>query len=84
MLGQFDTLEIELDNAQKPDEAYNAPRARVVLRASFDEQLGYPKRFQRRVLGTHHAIEWQVTRFDVVEGSAAAADDGNAKSLTEP
>ena len=67
VLGQFDTLEIELDNATRPGEVYNAPEARVVLRASFDERLGYPKQFQRRVLGTQYAIEWQVTRFDVVD-----------------
>ena len=65
--GQFDTLEQELANAERPDEAYHAPEAQVVLRAAFDEALGYPRRFQRRVLGTRHAIQWEVTRFQVIE-----------------
>ena len=67
VLGQFDTLEIELENATRPGEVYKAPEARVLLRASFDERFGYPTHFQRRVLGTQYAIEWRVTRFDVVD-----------------
>ena len=67
VLGQFDTLELELANAERPGEVYSAPEAQVVLRTSFDEQLGYPQRFQRRVLGTRYAIQWEVTRFRIVD-----------------
>lgn len=65
--GQFETIHIDLAGAEHPDQAFGvAPGTRAVIRAEFDERLGYPKFYQRILLGTGIHVEWTTTRFEVV------------------
>jgi hypothetical protein len=64
--GMFDTLYQELELAAQPDGAFGQPGARAVQRANFDDQLGFPRRYERFVLGTVYEIRWEVTRFEAV------------------
>lgn len=65
--GQFETIEIDLEAAKDPERGFGvAPGTRAVLRGEFDEQLGYPKFYQRILLGTGIHVEWKTTKFEVV------------------
>ncbi len=62
--GMFDTLEQELDMAANPAKAFNTPSAsEMIMWADFDPKLGYPKKYDRVVLGADFEVHWQVTRF---------------------
>lgn len=58
--GLFDFLDTELRNAAAARQTYDAAPEQVVLKVSFDDRLGYPRRFLRHVLGTQNSVEWQV------------------------
>lgn len=58
--GLFDFLDTELRNAAAAEQTYGASPDQVVLQARFDDELGYPRRFLRHVLGTRNGIEWVV------------------------
>jgi len=72
--GLFDFLESELRNAAAARQTYGAEPERVVLKASFDRELGYPRRFLRHVLGTRNSVEWEVESLTALPRSAAAGD----------
>ena len=60
----FDTLHQEIENAQDPDGPFGSPPgSQVVERAAFDERFGYPRRYQRIVMGTELEIAWEVVGF---------------------
>ena len=62
--GQFEMIERELENAANPQPAFGVKNpSQVVLRAEFDPQLGYPRRFHRDVLGKRQSMQWEVVRF---------------------
>jgi hypothetical protein len=68
---QFDYLRQELNGTENPAVAWNAPPgAMAVLRAEFDPQYGYPRRYHREVLGASLEQRWEVTRFEVVGPNA--------------
>jgi hypothetical protein len=72
--GQFDTIAEELEMAENPAKAFNAPGAtQVVIWAEFDPRLGYPLRYDRVVLGTDFEIHWKVTRFETVSAAESTA-----------
>ena len=61
---QFDTMAQDLDSAEHPTTGFGAPQgSRAVLRADFDPKYGYPRRYQRIVLGTDLNVEWETTHF---------------------
>jgi len=61
---QFDTIARDLLSAEDPVEGFGAPPgAKTVLRAEFDQEFGYPKRYYRIVLNTPLEVRWVVTRF---------------------
>jgi len=63
--GLFAFLETELGNAANPQRAYGVEDpAKVILRAKFDEQLGYPAVFMRHVIGTRLQVQWEVKAFN--------------------
>lgn len=63
--GMFDTIADELEMAKAPAKAFNAPAAsQVMQRADFDPSLGYPRRYDRVVLGADFEVHWRVTRFE--------------------
>lgn len=65
--GQFEMIEIDLEAAKDPAAGFGVqPGARAVLRAEFDPELGYPRFYQRILLGSNIQVEWRVTRFELV------------------
>lgn len=64
--GLFDVVEHDIECADDPTEGFGAsPGSRVVLRAVFDAELGYPRRYERLILGEPHLdMTWQITRFE--------------------
>jgi len=66
--GMFDTIEQELDLAEDPAASYKLPAgAQVAMWAEFDPKVGYPRRFDRVVLGADLEVHWKVTDFRVVD-----------------
>ncbi|HEU5434760.1 MAG TPA: DUF6174 domain-containing protein [Thermomicrobiales bacterium] len=74
--GMFDTLHQEIDNSQDPNGPFGSPPgSQVVERAAFDERFGYPRRYQRIVMGTELEIAWEVAGFREVLPAEASAGD---------
>jgi hypothetical protein len=66
--GLFDTMATELANARQPPASLGlADGSQLVLRASFDRELGYPTRFLRHIMGHQRGTEWEVVAFDRVD-----------------
>ena len=71
--GQVETIQRELNNRNERTQktfGVNNP-LRVVLRAEFDLQLGYPRKYYRVVLnpdqgGSDREISWQIVKFEEV------------------
>jgi hypothetical protein len=62
--GQFDTLIRELEMAADPQGEMNAPPgARIWLRAEFDPEFGYPRKFHRYASGGAIEMSWRTTAF---------------------
>ena len=67
--GMFDTLGQELENARNPAASFNTPAAsQMVMWAEFDVKYGYPRRYDRVVLGADFEVHWRVTRFEPIVG----------------
>ena len=65
--GMFDTLDRELENAEQGAQGFGAAAgSRAVMRCVFDEQFGYPRLYNRTVLGASLDVRWEVTHFNVV------------------
>lgn len=61
---QFDTIRQDMASAVEPQAGFGAPAgSKVLLRAEFDSQYGYPKRYRRYVLGTPLEVEWEIVEF---------------------
>jgi hypothetical protein len=64
--GQLEAMQTELTG--DPGVLFGVPdRSHVILRAEFDPQLGYPRQYERQVLGKAVEIGWQVLRFQPLE-----------------
>ena len=66
--GLFDTIHQEIELADNPAGPFGSPPgsppgSQVVERAAFDERLGYPRRYQRIVMGTPLEVAWEVVEF---------------------
>ena len=62
--GMFDFLAEELRHAAQPEKVYGvSDPSQIVLRAEFDSDLGFPRRFIRHVMGRSVGIEWEVRSF---------------------
>lgn len=62
--GIFVFLAEELANREHPDAAFGVSDPdEVVLRASFDPEYGYPRRFLRHVIGQRQSVEWDIVEF---------------------
>ncbi len=62
--GQLDTIGQELEMARDPASSFHDPRAaQMVMWAEFDPTLGYPRKYDRVVLGADFEVHWKVTRF---------------------
>jgi Family of unknown function (DUF6174) len=69
---QLDALGQELESARNPERAFGvASASSVVLRAEFDPRYGYPRIYQRIVLGQLSELRWEVTSFVPVESDDA-------------
>lgn len=63
--GMMDTIAEELEMAESPAKSFNASGAsEVIQRAEFDPEYGYPRKYDRVVLGADFEIHWEVTRFE--------------------
>ncbi len=61
---QLSMIHDELDGAGDAAKTFGAPPgSRVVQRARFDPELGYPLDYQRAVLGTPLEVEWRTIKF---------------------
>ncbi len=64
---QFETIRADFDSAEDPQRPFGAPAgSKVMMRAEFDPELGYPRNYQRQVLGTDLDVQWEVTRFEAI------------------
>jgi len=62
---QFEMIRQDFDSAEDPEGGFGAPAgSRAVFRAEFDPEFGYPRRYERVVLGTPLDAGWEVVRFD--------------------
>lgn len=58
-------LAIERELTGDPQTMFGVPdRSAVMLAARFDPQYGYPRLYQRHVLGKSLEIGWEVTKFE--------------------
>ncbi|HET6884136.1 MAG TPA: DUF6174 domain-containing protein [Pirellulales bacterium] len=64
--GLFEVLEHDMECSDDPTHGFGArPGSRAVLRAVFDERLGYPRKFERLILGEPHLdMTWEIIRFE--------------------
>lgn len=61
---QFAMIRQDLASARSPLKPFGVTSpGNVVLRADFDPELGYPRFYQRAVLGTQYDISWRAARF---------------------
>jgi len=88
--GMFNTMQSDVDNAEQhrlgtADEGV----PQVKLRAVFDPEFGYPKRYHRtelRKFGNNEVVSWEVRQFEVVSTvrsveltETSKSDDGTLK-----
>jgi hypothetical protein len=74
--GMFDTIHQEIEKARDPAGPFGSPPgSQVVERVAFDERFGYPRRYQRIVMGTELEIAWEVAEFREVEPANASVGD---------
>jgi len=63
---QFETIRQDFDSAETAGGFGAPPGTQTILKAAFDPRFGYPRRYERYVLGTNLDVEWAVTRFEAV------------------
>ena len=57
----------ELDNRADPPPGLGISDGdQMVLRATFDAELGYPTRFLRHLLGRQRSTEWEIVAFEAL------------------
>lgn len=68
--GLFEVLEHDIECSDDPTQGFGAsPGSHAVLRAVFDAQWGYPRKFERLILGEPHLdMTWQIVRFETHDG----------------
>ncbi len=64
---QFETIRQDFDSSETPGGFGAPPGVQTIIKAEFDSRYGYPRRYERHVLGTDLTVEWNVTRFTPVE-----------------
>lgn len=65
--GQLETIGQEMEMARHPSESFGTRgAAEVVMWAEFDPRYGYPRRYDRVVLGADIETHWETTRFVVI------------------
>jgi hypothetical protein len=63
--GMMDTIAEELEMAEDPAGSFGVSGAsEVIQRAQFDPEFGYPRKYDRVVLGADFEIHWEVTKFE--------------------
>ena len=64
----FDTIQRELEMAEGgPRGSPDAAGTKRELRARFDAELGFPRRFHRTVQGANQEVDWTVTEFKIIK-----------------
>jgi hypothetical protein len=64
--GLFEVIEHDIECSEDPTRGFGARRgSEAVLRAVFEPQLGYPRRFERLILGEPNLdMTWEITSFE--------------------
>lgn len=64
--GLFDVIEHDIDCSDDPTRGFGArPGSKAVLRAEFDSHIGFPRKFERLILGEPELdMTWDVIRFE--------------------
>jgi hypothetical protein len=70
--GMFRLIEMDLVNQATASKNGN----RLVVRAAFDEALGYPVRYLRHDYLSRTTVSWHVTRFDLLPANSQDATQG--------
>ncbi|MBI2826134.1 MAG: hypothetical protein HYX69_15755 [Planctomycetia bacterium] len=65
--GQLETIRQDFDSAETPGGFGVLAVTETVFRGEFDPRYGYPRRYQRNVLGTNLDVEWTATSFKAIE-----------------
>ncbi len=66
---QFETIRQDFDSAETSG-GFGAPAgSEVLIKAEFDREYGYPKRYQRFVLGTDLNVSWETSSFTAIDGT---------------
>ena len=77
--GQLETIGQELEMARDPAASFKTPGAtQMVMWAEFDPERGYPRQYDRVVLGANFEVHWKVTRFQPLPGK----DNGTPQKLS--
>lgn len=64
---QLEMIAQDLDSAEDPEAAFGvSSRSQVVMKADFDPRFGYPRVYQRAILGTGSELRWEITSFEVL------------------
>jgi hypothetical protein len=72
----FEIITRDLENAADPRRVFGVDDPdQVLLRAEFDPEFGYPRKYQRFVIGTGRApgageMRWEVSRFEPLPRTA--------------
>jgi hypothetical protein len=71
--GLFEVLEHDMECSDDPTRGFGAqPGSQAVLRAVFDSELGYPRKFERLILGEPNLdMTWEITLFEPFEDRPA-------------
>ncbi len=63
--GMMDTIAEELEMAESPAKSFNTSGAsEVIQRAEFDPTYGFPRKYDRVVLGADFETHWEITKFE--------------------
>ena len=66
--GMFDTMESDLINeADDQNQRLMSNSPQVTVRAKFHPDWHYPEKYQRIEWGTQYEVEWEVTKFTIVD-----------------
>ncbi len=76
--GMFRTIRSDIRARQRQQQSPKDPnQLRLLLRAAFDPQYGFPRRYVRVEWGQSSDVSWQVQQFQITAPAGAAAQHGD-------
>lgn len=75
--GMFETIERDVSTVELHRQGEADPNTpQLLLRGVFDQELGFPRRYQRTEVqrfGANHEVSWEVTRFERLSKSPSVS-----------